>query len=153
VKVGLLKLHSIKKYLLIFLGSLSVAFGVIGVFVPVLPTTPFLLLASFCYLRSSKRMHNWLINHKIFGSYIYCYLNYRAVSKKTKIGAMMFLWSTLMVSMVLVESLHIRLFLVAVGIGVTVHLMLLKTLSSEDMKAIKFVIREGYEYTAQQKIE
>ncbi|WP_242842536.1 YbaN family protein [Peptoclostridium acidaminophilum] len=129
-------MSSIKKYLLIFLGSISVALGIAGVFIPLLPTTPFLLLASFCYLRSSERMYNWLINHRIFGTYIYCYLTYRAIPRKTKIGTLIFLWSTLIISMLLMPSLHIRIFLAAVGIGVTIHLKMLKTLSFDDMEAL-----------------
>lgn len=131
-----MKLSSIKKYLLIFLGSISVALGIAGVFIPLLPTTPFLLLASFCYLRSSERMYNWLINHRIFGAYIYCYLTYRAIPRKTKIGTLIFLWSTLIISMLLMPFLHIRIFLAAVGIGVTIHLKMLKTLSLDDMEAL-----------------
>lgn len=131
-----MKLYTIKKYLLIILGSLTLILGVIGIFIPVLPTTPFLLLASFCYLRSSERMYHWLINHKIFGAYIYSYMTYKAIPKKTKIGALIFLWSTLSISILLVTSLHIKIFLVAVGIGVTAHLMTLKTLSHEDLKAL-----------------
>ena len=132
-----MKLKSIRKYLLIFLGTLSLGLGIIGVFLPVLPTTPFLLLASFCYVRSSKRMYNWLINHRIFGSYIYCYLEYRAVPRKTKIGALIFLWTTLLVSATLVPSIQIKIFLMVVGIAVSLHLLTLKTLSLEDMKSVK----------------
>lgn len=131
-----MKLDSIKKYLYLLLGSVSLTLGVIGVFIPVLPTTPFLLFASFCYLRSSKRMYNWLINHKIFGSYLYSYLTYKAISRKTKVGTIAFLWSTLIISMLLASSPHIRIFLVVVGIGVTTHLMILKTLTLEEVKIL-----------------
>ena len=131
-----MKLHSIKKYLYIFMGSLSLILGMIGVFVPVLPTTPFLLFASFCYLRSSERMYNWLINHKIFGAYIYSYLTYRAITKKTKICTLIFLWTTLIISIIFVSSLHIGIVLIAVGIGVTIHLMTIKTLSNNELKAL-----------------
>ncbi len=131
-----MKIH-LKKYLLIFLGSVSLVLGTIGIFIPVLPTTPFLLLASFCYVRSSERLYKWLINHKIFGAYIYSYLTYRAVPKNTKIGTIVFLWSTLIVSMIIVHSLHIRLFLTIVGIAVTIHLVTLKTLSREEMAELK----------------
>lgn len=131
-----MKLYAVKKYSYLFLGSLSLVFGITGVFIPVLPTTPFLLLASFCYLRSSERMYQWLINHKIFGAYLYCYLTYKAIPGKTRIGTIIFLWATLSVSMLLLPSPHIRIFLVAVGISVTIHLMTLKTLSHEDMKAL-----------------
>ncbi|MDD4200111.1 MAG: YbaN family protein [Eubacteriales bacterium] len=120
----------------ITIGSLSLILGITGVFIPVLPTTPFLLLASFCYLRSSERMYNWLMNHKIFGAYIYSYVTYKAIPKKTKIGTLVFLWSTLIVSMILVMSLLIRIFLLVVGIAVTAHLLMLKTLSQEDLKKL-----------------
>ncbi|NCB42680.1 MAG: DUF454 domain-containing protein [Clostridia bacterium] len=128
-----MKLQLIKKYSYIFLGSVALLLGVIGVFVPVLPTTPFLLLSSFCYLRSSKRMYDWLIHHKLFGSYIYCYVTYKAIPKKTKVGTMIFLWATLGISMILVDAWHLRGFLVLVGIGVTFHLVTLKTMSEEEL--------------------
>lgn len=129
-------MQSLKKYVYITMGSLSLIFGIAGVFIPVLPTTPFLLLASFFYLRSSERMYNWLMNHKIFGAYIYSYLTYKAIPKKTKVGTIVFLWSTLSVSMILVSSLHIRIFLLAVGVAVTAHLLMLKTLSQEDLNKL-----------------
>lgn len=131
-----LKFHLLKKYIYFFMGSVALFLGIIGIFIPVLPTTPFLLLASFCYLQSSKRMYNWLINHKIFGEYIYCYLTYKAISRKTKIGAIIFLWTTLIISMFLIPSTHIRMFLAFIGIGVTVHLMMLKTLSLKEMNEV-----------------
>jgi len=87
----LIFLNLIKKYLLIFAGSLSLVLGVIGAFVPVLPTTPFLLLSAYCYLRSSKRLYNWLINHRVLGTYIYNYLTYRAITQRTRIVALIIL--------------------------------------------------------------
>lgn len=121
---------SIKKYVLIFIGSISLTLGIAGVFIPVLPTTPFLLISSFCYIHSSKRLYNWLINHKIFGEYIYNYMTYRAVKRSTKIGALIFLWLSLMISMLIVSNLHLRIFLFTVGVGVSIHLFTLKTLSN-----------------------
>ncbi len=130
-------MHSIKKYLYLFGGSLSLALGIIGIFIPVLPTTPFLLLSAFCYLRSSQKMYDWLINHKIFGPYIYNYITYKAVTRKTKKVALAFLWFMLTISMILVPIIHVRIFLVASGIGVTIHLVSLKTLENEDMSEIQ----------------
>lgn len=132
-----MKISTIKKYLLILLGSISLVLGTIGIFIPVLPTTPFLLLSAFCYLRSSERLYNWLINHRVFGAYIYCYITYKAVPKNTRIGTISFLWLSLIISMILVNNLHIRLFLTAVGIGVTAHVMKLRVLSDEEMKEFK----------------
>lgn len=129
-----MKRYSFKKCIFVFLGSIFLTLGLIGVFLPVIPTTPFLLLTSFFYMRSSEKMYNWLMNHKILGSYLYSYLTYKAIPKKTKIGALIFLWSTLTISMILMDSWHLRIFLVIVGIAVTIHLMLLRTMSLEEMK-------------------
>lgn len=109
-------------------GTVSLTLGMIGVFVPLLPTTPFLLLASFCYYRSSDRMHGWLNNHPLLGQYIKNYLEHGGIRKKDRQLALLFLWSTLLLSIFLSTSLHLRLFLGAVGIGVSYHLAKLKTL-------------------------
>lgn len=126
-------LNSIKKYLLLFIGTLSLGLGIIGILLPVLPTTPFLLLSSFCYLRSSKRLYNWLIYHRIFGAYLYNYLIYKAVTRRTKIVALIFLWWGLTVPMLLINLLYVRLFLSFIGIAVSVHLLMLKTIKTSDM--------------------
>lgn len=117
------------KYLFLVLGSVCLAIGMIGIFLPILPTTPFLLLASFFYLRSSKRMHGWLMGHRIFGPYLCCYIHFRAIPRKTKAGALVFLWVALGISMIFVPSLTVRILLLVVGAGVTAHLLLLRTLN------------------------
>ncbi len=81
-------------------------------------------------------MYAWLINQKVLGAYIYSYLTYKAIPRKTKVSSIIFLWSTLIISGMLLSSLHIRLFLVAVGIGVTIHLLLLKTMNQEEIKEL-----------------
>lgn len=120
---------SVKRYLLIVMGSISLVLGIIGVLVPVLPTTPFLLLTSFCYIRSSKPLYNWLINHKMLGKYIYNYLTYRAVKKSAKVGSIIFLWVSLLISILIVSNSHLRILLIVVGICVSIHIFKLKTLS------------------------
>lgn len=132
----MIRLNYIKKTIYIFLGTLSLILGVAGIFIPVLPTTPLLLLASVCYLRSSKTMYNWLINNKMLGKYIYCYMNYKAIPKTTKIGAIIFLWLTLSISILLMQSMFIKMFLVLVGIAVTWHVTTIKTLSVEELKEL-----------------
>lgn len=117
-----------KKFMLILIGTISLIFGIVGILMPLLPTTPFLLLSSFCYLRSSKRLYNWLINHRILGNYIYNYLTYRAIKKSAKIGAIIFLWISLGLSIFIVESLYLKILLFAIGIGVSIHLLSLKSL-------------------------
>lgn len=116
------------RYLLLALGLLSLTLGSIGLFVPVLPTTPFLLVSAFCFLRSSDRLYHWLLNHRIFGVFIYNYITYKAVPRATKIGAIVFLWATLGVSIAWVDAAALRLLLVGIGIAVTIHLGLLKTI-------------------------
>ena len=75
---------------------------------------------------------------------IYSYLTYKAIPRKTKISMIIFLWLTLIISIILVSSLHIRIFLVVVGLGVSVHLMTLKSLSCEEMKAINDLYRNKH---------
>ncbi len=125
-------IEKIKKYMMILAGSICLVLGAVGIFIPVLPTTPFLLLASFLYLRSSKRLYNWLLNHKILGMYIYNYITYKAIPKSTKICALVFLWLTLSISMILLPSLPFRILLAVIGICVSIHLISLKTLVPEE---------------------
>lgn len=82
--------HSLR-IILVILGTLFVIIGVIGIFLPILPTTPFMLLAAACYAKSSSRFYNWLMNNKIFGPIIREWRQYRAIPKRAKIMAMFLL--------------------------------------------------------------
>lgn len=126
-------INRIKKCLLIIIGTISLVLGITGLFLPVLPTTPFLLLTSFCYLRSSQRLYHWLMNRKVIGAYIHNYITYKAVPRGTKVFSIIFLWVTLVISMLLIGYWHVRLFLILVGIGVSIHLLLLKTIEKAEM--------------------
>ena len=79
----------------ILLGSLSVVVGIIGIFVPLLPTAPFLLFAAYCYARSSERFYNWLMNNRVFGSYIKNYREGRGILMRDKIVTLVVLWITI----------------------------------------------------------
>ena len=125
--------NRIKKCLLIIIGTISLVLGITGLFLPVLPTTPFLLLSSFCYLRSSQRLYRWLMTRKVIGAYIYNYMTYKAVPKSTKVFSIIFLWITLIVSMILIGHWHVRIILILVGIGVNIHLLMLKTIEKSEM--------------------
>ncbi|MBU0468619.1 MAG: YbaN family protein [Candidatus Omnitrophica bacterium] len=123
------------QYLLVCVGVLSVALGTAGIFLPLLPTTPFLLLAAACFLRSSKRLHSWLMTHKWFGPYIYNYCKYRAIPKKTKIISITLLWSTISYSALwIVPILAVKFLLFCIAIAVTWHLLSLNTLENIDIK-------------------
>jgi len=125
-------IYMLKNIMLIVVGSLALVLGLLGAFLPVLPTTPFLLLSAYCYLRSSEKLYCWLINHPLFGAYIYNYLTYRAITRSTRYGALFLLWVTLIVSMIASATLHLTIFLTAIGIGVTIHLFVLKTIERNE---------------------
>lgn len=119
--------NSVRRVLLISGGLISLVLGAVGAFLPVIPTTPFLLLSAWCWLRSSKRLHGWLLGHRIFGPCISDYLQYRAITARNKFFTLVFLWGGLGVSIVAVQSLHVRIALVLVGVAVSTHLFMLKT--------------------------
>ena len=120
--------EKLKKGLLIFAGTVSTVIGVIGIFVPILPTTPFLLLAAACYLRSSRRLYNWLLCNRFFGAYVRNYLQGRGMPRKVKIATIFLLWITITCSIIFaVQVLVVRIILIIVAIGVTVHILLIKT--------------------------
>ena len=120
--------EKLKKGLLIFAGTVFTATGIIGIFVPILPTTPFLLLAAACYLRSSRRLYNWLLGNRFFGAYVRNYLHGRGMPRKVKIATISLLWITIACSIIFaVQALIIRVILLIIAIGVTVHIILIKT--------------------------
>lgn len=129
VPVSKVKKQKVVRALLIAAGTVSLCLGAIGIFVPVLPTTPFLLLAAACYMRSSERLHKWLINNRWFGEYIKNYQAGRGIPMRTKIVALTVLWGTIMFSafFVFTEVLLVQIILLCVAAGVSVHLIRLPT--------------------------
>jgi uncharacterized membrane protein YbaN (DUF454 family) len=105
-------------------GSVSLAVGAIGIVLPVLPTTPLLLLALACYCRSSERMTRWVLTNKYFGSYIRRYKEGKGIPLKTKIIALVALWLTISYSAFFIVNNWwiVQLILFAIAIGVTIHL-------------------------------
>ncbi len=117
------------RVLFLGLGSLLVAIGVLGVFLPLLPSTIFFLLAAACYARSSERAHNWLMTNRFFGRYLRNYSEHRGATLSTKIGTIAMLWAGLALSAYLITPpLWVYAILAAVGVGVTAHLLRLRTL-------------------------
>ena len=123
-----------KRWLLIGAGTLSTGLGIIGVFVPVLPTTPFLLLAAACYMRSSERFYQWLIDNRIFGAYVRNYIEGRGMPIKIKISTILLLWLTIGVTVAFaVENIVVRIVLICIAIGVTAHVALIKKRKAKDI--------------------
>lgn len=87
-------MSSVVRYLLIALGTLSLVAGVIGVFVPVWPTTPFLLLSAACFLRSSDRLYEWLVTHRHLGAYVRDFMSGQGIPLRTKAVALTTMWVT-----------------------------------------------------------
>ena len=115
------------KALLISLGVFFIGLGAIGIFIPVLPTTPFILLSAALFARSSDRFYRWLVGNRVFGKYIKDYREGKGVPLKVKISAISILWITISLSIVFgVEMLIIRILLVLVGIGVSIHIAMIK---------------------------
>ena len=122
--------QNIVRWLLIVAGTFSLALGAIGVFLPILPTTPFLLLSAACYMRSSQRMHKWLLENRWFGEYIKNYQEGRGIPFKTKIIVLTFLWAGIIYSafIALDEILIAQVALLLIAVGVSIHLIRLPTL-------------------------
>jgi len=119
-----------KRYFLIGAGFCSLALGVAGIFLPVLPTTPFLLLSASCFLKSSKRLYLWRVSHPQLGPYISNYLKYRAVTARAKVVSITLLWLTIGSTIVFfVDKTFVRVLLALIAAGVTVHLAKLRTLT------------------------
>ncbi|WP_319371908.1 YbaN family protein [uncultured Ilyobacter sp.] len=121
-----------KKYLLIIGGFISLFLGILGIILPLLPTTPFLLLSAGCFMKSSKKIYTWIINHKVFGSYIENYIKFRAISLKSKAISIVFLWCTILSSaFFFVSNFKTRILLIFIATAVTSHIFMIKTLTKE----------------------
>lgn len=116
------------RYLYFVSGVLLVAIGVIGIFLPILPTTIFLILASACFIKSSPKANEWLRNHKILGMYIKNYQDKSGLTIKSKIFNITLLWIMISASAIFFTELwYIRLLLFLIAVGVTIHLLMVKT--------------------------
>lgn len=114
---------------LVFIGSLALVLGIIGIFLPILPTTPFLLLSAACYIRGSNRLYNWLIQNRVFGKYIKNYREGKGIPLKTKVWALVFLWGTISSSIIFfIPLLLVKVLLFLIAVGVTIHILSIRTL-------------------------
>lgn len=114
------------KYFYLAIGILSITLGTIGIFLPVLPTVPFLLLALFCFGKSSERAYNLIINNKYFGKTLKDYKDGKGLSLATKLKAISFLTLGIGFSIYKMQSLHPRIFLVIVWFAVSLHILMIK---------------------------
>lgn len=120
--------NKVIKSILIIFGTLSLGLGILGMVLPVLPTTPFLLLSAAAYARGSKRFYHWLLENKWFGHYIKNYREGNGIPRKAKVTAITMLWTTILSSVVfLIDNPYVKGILVIIAIAVTWHLLVIKT--------------------------
>ena len=122
--------------ILIGLGVFFVALGVIGIFLPVMPTTVFLLLAAACFVRSSDRLHRWLRQHRVLGSYLRAVEGRSGMPRRAKIITLAVLWISILCSaFIFVDMLWLRGLLLAIACGVSIFILSRKTMDSTDRPA------------------
>ncbi|OGD56631.1 hypothetical protein A3K78_01925 [Candidatus Bathyarchaeota archaeon RBG_13_52_12] len=121
--------ESLTRALFFTAGTVCLLIGVIGVFIPILPTTPFLLLSAACFLRSSKRMYNWLFSNRFFGEYLMNYREGRGLSLGAKLFTLALLWLTISYSaLYIIDFWVVQALLFIIAIAVSAHIILLPTL-------------------------
>ena len=114
-------------------GTVFLVLGAIGIFVPFLPTTPFLLLSAGCYIRGSERMHRWLISNKLFGGYIKNYREGKGISAKGKIFSLTLLWVTILYAVFFVtDVLLFQAIMFIIPFIVSIHIIRVPTYRKKD---------------------
>ena len=119
--------HRAVRYALLTIGWLCVALGVLGIFLPVLPTTPFLLLAAACFMRSSQRFYTWLVSHPRLGPWISDYLEGQGIPLKGKVYAIGLMWISIAFSCYLVPLPWARAFMLTSAVLVSLYILKQKT--------------------------
>lgn len=110
------------------LGTVFVALGIAGIVLPLVPTTPFLLLAAACYFRGSRRLHDWLLNQRHLGPYLRNICDRRGLPLRAKVVTVVMLWGSIIASIIAMDILIVDILLVLVAAGVTAYLLRLPTL-------------------------
>lgn len=125
--IKIIKINIIR-YAYLVSGILLVAIGVIGIFLPLLPTTIFLILASACFVKSSPKANEWLKNNKYLGPYLKNYQEKNGLTIKSKIFTLIFLWISILASAIfLTNEFYIKMILLAIAVGVSFHILSIKT--------------------------
>ena len=129
-----LKLHHkpFIRWTLLTAGTILVGIGILGIFLPLLPTTVFFLLAAWCYARSSHRLYDWLHHNRYFGKYLKNYREGKGVSVLSKAFTIVVLWGGIGYSATVTGSLPVQLILLAIAIGVTIHIIVIPTFKPDE---------------------
>lgn len=113
-------------------GTFFVGLAIIGVFLPLLPTTPFLLLALACYAKSSKKLHRWLLTNKWFGTYLSNYIEGKGIPLRVKVLTILFLVITIGYSAIFLVPIFLgKIILFIIATGVSIHILSIPTLKKK----------------------
>ena len=117
------------KWILTISGLLALGLGILGIFLPVLPTTPLLLLAAALFLRSNKGLYDWLLNHPKLGPYIRNFMEHKAIPLKIKVISVSLVWITLLNCAIFVADHWVfRLFFIVLAAAISAHILSYRTL-------------------------
>ncbi len=119
------------RWTLMAAGTILVGIGILGIFLPLLPTTVFFLMAAWCYARSSRKFYDWLHQNRLFGKYLKNYREGRGISRPSKISTIVVLWGGILYSIFVTHSVPVQLILAAIAIGVTIHIVMIPTYTEE----------------------
>jgi uncharacterized membrane protein YbaN (DUF454 family) len=120
--------------------------GILGIFLPLLPTTPFLLLAAACYARSSPRLYRWLHENRWFGAYLTNYRAGRGLPVRAKVITIAILWLAIGISIVVTPILWVRILLLLIASGVTMHLLRMKIVDLDEQTDAS-TTRAGFDHS------
>lgn len=126
-------MDKVKKYLYVTLGFIAFGLGAIGVILPILPTTPFLLIASFCFAKGSDKFHNWFINTKIYKNHLESFVKERAMTLKEKVVLLSFVNLMLLFPLILIDVLAMRItIIILIIIKLYYFIFRIKTITTEE---------------------
>lgn len=116
----------IKRGLYYTAGTFFLILGLIGIVLPILPTTPFLLLSAACYVRSSEKAYNWLLNNRVFGQYIRDYRDGKGLPIKVRVITITLLWITIIISLFFISILWVQILLLVIATIVSIHVAFIR---------------------------
>lgn len=136
-------MNKVKKYFYITLGFIALGLGLVGVILPILPTTPFLLLTSFCFAKGSERFHVWFTNTNIYKKHLESFVKERAMTLKQKVVLLSFVNFMLAFPLILVDVLPMRItIIVLIIIKLYYFIFRVKTITPEEKLAMEAARRE-----------
>ncbi|MHB0968255.1 MAG: YbaN family protein [Thermoanaerobaculia bacterium] len=125
-------MNGFKRALLIATGVVAMVFAILGIVLPLLPATPFLLIASACFVRSSDTLYQRLMGNRVFGTYIRNFREGRGIPLRAKIVTLMILWASLAISIIRVELLVLELALIGSGFIASFFIVRMRTAPARD---------------------